>query len=92
MYDKDHELANKYSPLLRRAVFEIENAETESNSETESETSSLATSESDSDSEPESDEKETEEPPKKSWSRKKDNVLAKSIGGLSYQKDHWLPN
>merc|ERR1711941_254094 len=37
LYDKDHELANKYSPLLRRAVMEIENKQSESD-DLESET------------------------------------------------------
>lgn len=30
MYDKDHEMANQYSPMLRRAVMELEEGTTES--------------------------------------------------------------
>ena len=29
MYDKDHEMANQYSPMLRRAVMELEEGTTE---------------------------------------------------------------
>jgi len=38
MYDKEHEMANQYSPMLRRAVMELEEGSTDRKSDIESET------------------------------------------------------
>merc|ERR1712048_1013471 len=51
MYDKEHEMANNYSPMLRRAVMELEEGTTTRKSDGEEEESEDSDSESGSDSE-----------------------------------------